>query len=488
MTRSLLLAAAASMTIGTVTAAPAQSQRQRAAAGQVAAISPAERAQGAKANGGIIAEYGGAMSGPTATYVERIGRRIATQSGLSSDPGAFDVTLLNSPVNNAFAIPGGYIYVTRQLLALMNDEAELAAVLGHEVGHVAARHSASRQRVAQRNSILGALGQVLVGAVAGDSGIGQLLSRGAGSAAQLATLGYSRGQETQSDDLGINYLRTAGYDPEAMASMLEALAAQTALDQQLRGDARATPAWASTHPDPGARVQRAAQQAGQATGPRNRDAFLTAIDGMLYGDDPAQGVIEGQSFLYPPGRVAFTVPQGYTMQNGANAVSIAGAGGQAQFAAGSYDGNLERYVTTVLSGLGAQNAQPSVERTTIGGFPAAVTTVRGTSGSTQVDVTIVAYAPDARRAYHFAIVTPAGRGASAFAPMIESFRRMNTGDDRLARPRYLRVVTVGPRDTVQTLANRMAYTDAPLDRFLVLNRLSRGDAVRAGDKVKIVAY
>ncbi|PCD01821.1 peptidase M48 Ste24p [Sphingomonas spermidinifaciens] len=478
--------ATASLMLAAPVAAPAQ--RADLAAGQAAAITPAERQQGARANAGIVAEYGGRMSGRAATYVEGVGRRIATQSGLSSNPGAFDVTLLNSPVNNAFAIPGGYIYVTRQLLALMNDEAELAAVLGHEVGHVAARHSQSRQRVAQRNSILGALGQLAVGAVTGNSGFGQLLGRGVGTGAQLLTLGYSRKQETESDDLGINYLRRARYDPEAMASMLDALASQTALEQQLRGDARATPAWASTHPDPGARVERAAQQAGPATGMRNRDAFLAAIDGLLYGDDPKQGVIEGQSFLYPPGRVAFTVPAGYTMQNGAKAVSISGQGGQAQFAAGAYDGNLERYVGAVLRGLGATNAQPAVERMTIGGFPAAVTTVRGSSGQTQVDVTIVAYATDARQAYHFSIVTPAGRGVAAFAPMIDSFRRMTAEDNRAARPRYLRVITVKQGETVQSLARRMAYTDAPVERFQVLNRLGRGDAVRAGDKVKIVTY
>ena len=466
----------------------ADAQRRDLAAGQATAITPTERQQGQQANAGIVAEYGGAMTGRTATYVESVGRRIATQSGLSSNPGAFDVTLLNSPVNNAFAIPGGYIYVTRQLLALMNDEAELAAVLGHEVGHVAARHSQSRQKVATRNSILGALGQLAVGAVAGNSGFGQLLGRGVGTGAQLLTLGYSRSQETQSDDLGIAYLRRANYDAEAMASMLDALASQTALEQQLRGDARATPAWASTHPDPGARVQRAAQAAGQAGGTRNRDAFLTAIDGLLYGDDPKQGVIEGQSFLYPPGRVAFTVPQGYTMQNGAKAVSISGQGGQAQFASAAYDGSLERYVATVVRGLGATNAQPAIEQTRIGGFPAAVATVRGTSGQQQVDVTIVAYAPDTRQAYHFTIVTPAGRGAAAFEPMIASFRRMTAEDDRAARPRYLRVVTVKAGETVQTLARRMAYTDAPLQRFQVLNRLDANDTVRAGDKVKIVTY
>ena len=126
-------------------------------------ISPAERKQGDEAHPQLLAEFGGPYSGPQAAYVNRVGKNIALQSGLSNARSDFTVTLLNSPVNNAFAIPGGYVYVTRQLMALMNDEAELAGVLGHEVGHVAAQHSKKRQSAATRNTILGVLGAVLGG-------------------------------------------------------------------------------------------------------------------------------------------------------------------------------------------------------------------------------------------------------------------------------------------------------------------------------------
>lgn len=462
------------------------------AAGQAAPITAAERQQGAQANAGLIAEFGGAYSGPQAAYVERIGRRAAVQSGLSSDANAFDVTLLNSPVNNAFAVPGGYIYATRQLVALMNDEAELAAVLGHEVAHVAARHSQQRQSVTQRNSILGALGQAIVGAVGGDSGLAGLLGRGIGTGAQLATLGYSRGQETQSDDLGIQYLVRAGYDPAALSTMLESLAAQNSLDQRLAGNARTLPEWASTHPDPASRIQRAANQAAatNATGTRNRDAFLTAIDGMMYGDDPAQGVIDGLNFLFPTGRVAFTVPQGYTMQNSARAVTISGQGAQAQFATASYSGNIDSYVRSVFSGLtsGSTTPQVEVQRTTINGIPAATATVRAASGQTPIDATVIAYAVSTTQAYHFVIVTAVGQGAGALAPMAQSFRRMTASEASAIRPRYVRVVTVGSGDTVRSLAQRMAYPDNQLERFLVLNRLSANATLRAGERVKIVAY
>jgi predicted Zn-dependent protease len=459
---------------------------------QAAPISAAERQQGAAANAEIAEEYGGAYAGRQSEYVERVGRRIAVQSGLANDPSVFNVTLLNSSADNAFALPGGYVYVTRNLLALMNDEAELAAVLGHEVAHVAARHSAKRQKAASRNSILGTLGQVLVGAVAGNSGIGQLLTRGIGTGSQLATLGFSRAQETQADDLGVRYLTGAGYDPNALSTMLVALAAQSQLTQQLTGSGRSQPAWASTHPDPASRVRRAQQQAareGRAVDERGRQAFLTAIDGMLYGDDPAQGVVEGRSFIYPPGRIAFTAPQGFTVTNGGRAVTISGNGAQAQFSSGQFDGDLSRYVSSVLAQIGGRNAGGTqVEQTQVNGIPAAYTTVRAQSGQTAVDATVFAFSTARDRAYHFLVLAPAGQGLGSLEPLIASFRTMNAADAAAARPRFLRVVTVRNGDTLDSLAARMAFPTYRLERFQVLNGPSQVTRLNPGDRVKIVTY
>ncbi|MBA4047858.1 MAG: peptidase M48 Ste24p, partial [Sphingomonas sp.] len=148
--------------------APAQQSPARQSSAQqapVQPITPQERAQGTAANGGIVDQFGGAYTGRQNAYVEAIARKVAVRSGLSTDPNAFTVTVLDSPIDNAFAVPGGYVYVTRGLLALANDEAELAGVLGHEVGHVAARHSRKRESAATRNAILAMLGQMAVGAV-----------------------------------------------------------------------------------------------------------------------------------------------------------------------------------------------------------------------------------------------------------------------------------------------------------------------------------
>src|SRR5687768_1364815 len=317
-------------------------------------IGQSEKAEGAKAHPQLVAEFGGAMTGASANYVETIGKNIAIQSGLSNARDDFTITLLNSSVNNAFAIPGGYVYTTRQLVALMNNEAELAAVLGHEIGHVAARHSAKRQRTATRNSILGVLGQVLGSVVGG--GFGNLIAQGAQMAPQLLTLQYSRGQETQADDLGIRYLRGAGYDPRAMSTVLASLANENALEARMKGTQNRVPEWASTHPDPASRVRTALARAGaNATGITNRDTFLNRIDGLLYGDDPKQGVVEDGVFIHPDYRFTFQAPNGFYLVNGTRSVTIGGQSGKGELTTAAYDGNLERYVARVFAALGQAN-------------------------------------------------------------------------------------------------------------------------------------
>lgn len=479
------------LALALLTASPVLAQSSALQTGQARPITAQERQQGNQTHPSLLNEYGGAVTGRQATYVESIGRRIATQSGLSATPGAFTVTLLNSPADNAFAIPGGYVYVTRNLVALMNDEAELAAVMGHEVAHVAARHSRKRQSRAQRNAIGGTILQGIIGAVAGNSALGSLLGRGVGTVAQLDTLGFSREQETQSDDLAGRYLARAGYDPLALSTMLTSLADQTGLQQSLSGRAQSVPRWASTHPDPGSRVRRAeaqAAQVGATTRQRNRDAFLAAIDGMMYGDDPAQGLVEGTRFSHPTLGVAFDAPQGFSLQNGADAVTITGQGAQGQFGAARFSSSLDQYIAQVLRGLGATGSGVAAERTSVNGIPAAYTQVRAQSGQTPVDVTVFAYQLSPTQAVHFVTLAAAGQGPGALEPVFGSLRRISRAEAAAIRPRFVRVATVRAGDTPQSLSARMAYPEAKLERFLVLNRLDPGAPLRPGDKVKLVTY
>ena len=462
------------------------------------AISATAAQQAAQQHPQLIEEFGGAETGARGAYVTAVGRKVAAQSGVPGANGAFTITTLNSPVMNAFAVPGGYVYITRQLLGLMNDEAELASVLGHEVGHIAARHSEQRQSASTRNTILGALGQILVGAVAGNSGLGQVLQQTIGQGSQLATLKFSRTQEFEADDLGIRYMTAAGYDPTASASLLASLGAATSLETRAAGrnDERSVPAWAQTHPLSADRVRRASQTALAArrsgTGVRNRDQFLAQLDGVLVGDDPRQGMIEGREFIHPDLRLGFTVPQGYGIQNGTRAVSISGSNGQAQFSTGQFNGNLGSYIGQVFQSIAGQQAGqlriPQPRSTTVNGIPAAYTTATAQTQQGAVDVTVFAYQWDQKTAYHFVTLTKGGAGIGPFSSLFGSLRRLTPAQAAAVRPRILDVVTVRAGETVQSLANRMAYNDLKLERFLTLNGLQANSRLVPGQKVKLVVY
>lgn len=454
---------------------------------QVQSISAGDRKMGADAHPQLVQQFGGAMKGPAADYVTRVGRRIAVQSGLSNSERDFTITLLDSPVNNAFAIPGGYVYVTRGLLALMNDEAELASVLGHEVGHVAARHAAKRQQTATITSVLAGI----VGAVAGNSGMGGLVGKAAGTGADLITKGFSRTQEYQADDLGVRYLATAGYDPLASSDMLGILGAQESLEARIAGRESSLPTWASTHPNSADRVRRAQDKARETgkvgNGARNRDALLDAVDGMVWGDDPSKGYLDGREFKLPTQRLAFTVPRGFTVNNADDAVTIATSGGQASFSGGRIGmGGLDDYIGQVFSALGG-GRPGDIRSGQANGVDFRYAFSRANSNAGQVDVGVFAYRPDkGDTAYHFVTLTRAGQGIGPFQPLVESMRRMAAAEAQGVRPLRIKVLKVKPGETPDSFARLMAFPDAPLDRFLVLNAFDRSEKLVPGQRVKVI--
>ena len=464
--------------------APAASQGARQ-------LNPRDVAEAQREHAEMVRELGGAETGPRAAYVESIGRRVSAFSGIANPGQALRFTTLNAAVENAFSVPGGYVYVTRQLMAIMDDEAQLAFALGHEVGHIAANHAHAREAYAQRNNVFGALGQA-IGAIFGVSGVGDVMSQ----RSQLRTLSFSRDQEYQSDTLGMRYMIAAGYDPAGAAGILAALSRADALQTRVQGRTnRQTPEWARTHPLSENRRQRAlaaAQASGRlGTGMRNRDSFLDQVNGIYVDDDPAQGVIDGASFIHPDLRIQFTVPQGYRMSNGTSAVTISGSAGKAQFGGGRFGGPLEGYIGQVYQELTQGQirlAIPPARRTTINGLPTAFTTARLRTRSSVIDVTVVAYQWDPQRVYHFIMITPGGAAAGAFAPMVNSLRKIGPQEAAAIRPRIIEVVSVRPGDTVQSLASRMAYRDFKLERFQSINGIAATSPLRPGQKVKLVVY
>ncbi len=460
--------------IALILAAPALAQSR--------SISASDKSQGAQAHPELMTQFGGAYSGPQADFVERVGKRVALQSGLSNSDRDFTVTLLNSPVENAFAIPGGYVYVTRQLLALMNSEAELASVLGHEVGHVAARHSNKRNT----RSTIGGLLAAGIGAVTGSDLAGRLAS----GASQLYTLGFSRSQEYDADSLGVRYITGAGYDPYALSSMLTQLNAETTLDARISGrDANAVPSWMSTHPNGAERVARArklAQDTRRAPSPAVQDvAFLRSLDGLRYDDDPGEGIVDGNTFRHPAMRLKFTVPQGYKIGNASDAVSVQGQGGQAQFRSGSSTNDLTSFVAQRFNDLGARIDQANVRPAQFGGRNAATATVTANANGQRVDATIVAYAfPGAT--YWFTLITPAGQGIGPFGSMLQSVATLTDAEAGAIKGKRIRIVQVKAGDTVDTLARQMAYPDYQRERFTTLNGIANNAVLRPGMLVKLV--
>jgi predicted Zn-dependent protease len=317
-----------------------------AAAQQLHYLNPQDVADAQRENAELVRELGGAETGLRAAYVESVGRRVSAYSGIANPGQALHFTTLNSAVENAFSVPGGYVYVTRQLMGLMNDESQLAFALGHEVGHIAANHAHIREQYAERSTV-GIFGQIM-GAIFG-RGVSDVLQ----ARARLDMLSFSREQEYQADTLSLQYMILAGYDPAGAAAVLSALSRESALEERVQGRTnRQTPEWASTHPLSENRMQRLLAE-GRASGRlgkgvHNRDIFLSELEGVYVDDDPAQGVIEGATFTHPDLRIQFSVPQGYLMSNGTDAVTVSGSAGKAQFRGGQF-----------ASSRGASSTSPS---------------------------------------------------------------------------------------------------------------------------------
>jgi predicted Zn-dependent protease len=370
----------------------------------------------------------------------------------------------------------------------MNDEAELASVLGHEIGHVAARHAAKRQQTQTITQVLAGL----VGAVAGSEGMGNLIGKGAGLGADLITKGFSRTQEYQADDLGVAYLARAGYDPDASSEMLAVLGQEQALEARISGRSNAVPTWMSTHPNSADRVRRARQKA-EATGSagrgtRNRDAFLDAVQGLAWGDDPSKGYVEGREFRLPVQRLAFTVPEGFALANGDEAVVISSQQGQASFSGGAVGlGGLDDYIRQQFGKLSSDIRYGQLQSGKARGIDFRYAFGEANSNAGPLDVGVFAYRPDSSStAYHFVTLTRSGRGAGPFVSLVESVRRMSAAEAATVRPLRVRVVKVKAGDTAESFAKQMGFTDNQLDRFLVLNGLGPDQQLRPGDRVKII--
>lgn len=438
-----------------------------------------EQTIGAREHPRVVASYGGVYedAGAERAIARMVGRLVSASENPSQ---SYRITILNSPVVNAFALPGGYLYVTRGLLALASDSSELAAVISHEMAHVTARHAIARLKKAEATAVV----SKVVDNVVDDP----KRKEDALASAKLSFARFSQIQELEADQVGVKTLAKAGYDPYAAARFLKAMARFSEITSARRGG-EGQPDFLSSHPTTPERIVKARHAARSIGAPgfgeRGRDAYLNSLEGMLFGDDPSEGFIRGRSFLHRGLGIAFTVPDGYALENTKQAVLASDGSGTAL----RFDGtnvpanmNLADYLRSGwINGL----IEESVREAKIGGQRAATAAAVAEGWSFRI-----AALRTNGSTYRFIFATrqPTSGFDAAFQQTIKSFRLLSAGEKAHLRPLRIRIVTARSGDTAQKLSRRMTGIEASrrLDMFLILNGFESSDQLRPGMLVKII--
>lgn len=439
--------------------------------------SASDDVMGAREAPRIIAGYGGIYSDrPAEVMLAQIVSRLLAAA---DQPNAkFTVTILDTAEVNAFALPGGYVFVTRGILALANDESELAAILAHEISHVILHHSQARTQRARSTDLVD---RVVSGVFGSDPSTDQTSNK-----AKLNFAAFSQAQELAADKSGIQIAGKAGFDPYAAARFLSAMGR---FAQYSEGNSDQGDDFLSSHPSTPDRIQKANDTARATFGPpgpgdQDRADYMAAIDGMVFGPSPSQGAIAGQRFIHPGLKFTFTVPPGYKLQISQGAVVAVASDGEAvrfdsaevpqSMALGDY----------LKSGWIAGLRPESVAAQTVNGFDAAT----GVAATDQWNfrVQVVRFQGKVYR-FIFAAKIDSELFARGADQTIKSFRAATAGDLRQIRKVSLGTIVAGPVDSADSLARRMGPVSDAQNLFYILNNLYPGDPVIAGQAYKIVA-
>jgi len=447
----------------------------------------------------VLAEFGGAYDDPKlAAYLQRLGDGLVARSEMAGQK--FTFTIINSDIYNAFALPGGYVYITRGLMALMSNEAELASVIGHEIGHVTARHTAERISRAQAGNIFTNILGIGVSILTGSGQAGSLAAQAAGGGAALWLAGFSREQEFEADKLGVRYMAGQGYDTREAADMLAKLGEGSKLYARVLGRPAESAEEFSilqSHPRTGDRVEAATKTARdqgmvERANPRlGEDEYFAAIEGLAYGGDADSGFVRGNAFIHPKLKFRFEAPPGFRLINGEQNVRAMGPdGGVITLDARTPPRGLEpmEFLTGVWArGVRLQNA----ERIEINGMPAAsgATQIDGPNGTVAARLVVIKH-PDGAF-YRLLFTAPPGnfaKFAEGFRRTTYSFRALTDAEARAAHPLRIRIVTARAGDTQDSFVRRMATGDGfEAERFRIYNGLKEGEALAPGRRLKIVA-
>jgi predicted Zn-dependent protease len=439
-----------------------------------------EIAMGQQSDPQIVASLGLYQDPTLQKFVNEKGQQMASISQRKNLK--YEFKIVDTPVVNAFAVPGGYIYITRGILAQFNNEAEFAGVIGHEIGHIAARHSAKQYT----NSMLGQIG-ILAGSVLSPTfaQYADVASQGLG----LLFLKFGRDAESQADKLGVEYSTKVGYDAKEMASFFDVL-------DRMSPKGGEVPTFLSTHPDPADRERKVAKLADSwqkkvdaSTLEVNRDSYLRMIDGIVYGEDPKQGFVENNMFYHPELRFQFQVPTSWQVQNSPQAVQMGDGQGQAMMMFTLAQGNsLEAAAQNFLKQYGLTTVES--QRDNVNGLNAIVVVADQASQQSQQQVRTLTYFIQ----YGGNIYTMLGATAKAnfanyariFQSVSKSFNEL-TDQEKLSREaEHVRIKTIGQSTTLQKALASYGMPEKRYEELAVLNGMQINERVPAGTLIKVV--
>ena len=453
---------------------------------QVVLMSEAQEiAMGKDADPQIVAQYGLYDDKALQEYINQHGKQLAA---ISHRPNlAYEYKIVDSDVLNAFAIPGGYVYFTRGIMAYFNNEAQFEGVLGHETGHITARHSVTQQR----NALLGQLG-IIAGVVINPNlaQFAQTASQGLG----LLFLKFGRDAERQADQLGVEYSSKLGYDARQMAGFF------TTLERQgQQAGAAELPEFLSTHPNPGDRnvtVNQLAidwQKKLNLTNPvSNRNAYLQRIEGLIYGEDPKQGFLENNIFYHPELKFQFPVPQGWNYENTPQRVQMAPKDGKALMMMTLAPGkSLQEAANAVLQQNNLQVLDS--KQLTVNGLPAIamIADPKPVQGQQQQAIRTLSYLIQYGNSIYLLLGVSAtadfNQYTSYFTNTMEGFRQLTDVTKLNKKADRIRIKTVSGNKTLEQALRSYNIADKKLEQHAILNGMKLTDIVPAGMMIKIIS-
>lgn len=449
---------------------------------EIALISEGQEiSYGKEAHPEILAQFGAVEDQQLQNYMQRVGNDLAKISHRPELPWTF--TVVDVPVVNAFALPGGYIYFTRGILAHMNSEAELAGVMGHEIGHVTARHAVSQMSRAQLFSLGLGLGSIFSPTFRNLSDIAQL---GVG----LLFLKYGREDEEQSDELGVEYMFKAGYDPREMSNFFQVFQSM----QEESG--QAVPNWLSSHPAPPDRIEATAQLASKylasadASSLRvNRQEHLTRLEGLVFGENPREGFTSNGIFFHPELRFQIDYPDGWNVQNSKSAVIFVEPNGNAaiQLTLAPQGGSPEARAVN----LGRQQGVQMVDgrRLQIDNNSAYLAAYQIRQANNQSIQAIAAFISYNDNLYQLVGMAPSNAYRSYSSTLqqgVTNFRRVTDSSILNVTPDRIRIVRAEGGETLKQISSRYSNSRVSLEDLALLNRIEPGQRLESGTMVKVV--